>query len=69
MKKVMDALCKIFFCNYQCAFDDTLSVYHMFIKPLFRAQSQATHTPPPPPPLGCAVGGVVVIVFILQTQL
>jgi hypothetical protein len=46
-------------CNFQYAFDDNLSVTHVFIKQTFRAVELATHSSPSPSQ-GCA-GGVVVV--------
>jgi hypothetical protein len=40
-------------CNFQYAFDDNLSVTHVFIKQIFRAVAPAP--PFPLPPQGCAV--------------
>jgi hypothetical protein len=47
-------------CHFQYAFDDNLSITHIFIKQIFRAVDIA---PPPLPPHGCAGGGVVVALF------
>jgi hypothetical protein len=48
-------------CHFQCAFDDNLSVTHIFIKQIFRAVEVAP--PFPLPPQGCSGGGVVVALF------
>jgi hypothetical protein len=48
-------------CHFQYAFDDKLSVNHVFIKQIFRAVEVAP--PFPLPPKGCAGGEVVVALF------
>jgi hypothetical protein len=48
-------------CHFQCAFDNNLSVTHVFIKQIFRAVEVAP--PFPLPPQALQRGGVVVALF------
>jgi hypothetical protein len=48
--------------NFQHAFDDNLSVTHVFIKQIFRAVV-LLHPPSPSPSQGSAWGGVIVALF------
>jgi hypothetical protein len=50
-------------CHFQYAFDDNLSVNHVFIKQIFRAVKLATPFPLPPTGLCGGWGGVVVALF------
>jgi hypothetical protein len=56
-------------CHFQWAFDDNVSVIHVFIKQIFRAALKVpTHPPPPFPPQSCAGGGVVWWLFSALKQ-
>jgi hypothetical protein len=50
-------------CCFHYAFDDNLSVTHIFIKQIFRAVELTITPSSPSPQQGCAGGGVVVALF------
>jgi hypothetical protein len=54
-------------CHFHYAFDDNLSVTHIFIKQIFRAVE--VEPPFPLPQHGCAGGGVVVVLYSHKSSL
>jgi hypothetical protein len=60
ISKTFFCRCFQYKCHFQCAFNDSLSVTHVFIQKIFRAPEEASSCPLPPPPhsaVHCAQGG------------
>jgi hypothetical protein len=51
--------------NFQCAFDENLSLTHVFIQQIFRVPEEVPPAPSPLPKQGSAGGGGEVDLFIL----